>query len=69
MRALVKHTIIIWSEPDLEDLSVEDIARQSTDGEAHCSSHTTQLIEDPTRDPDWEDTEFFGDGDEDEDTE
>lgn len=67
MRQLVKHTIIIWSELELENEEVHVVAAEATNGEAYCSKHETDIVENPENDPDWDGTEFFGvDEDEDE---
>jgi hypothetical protein len=60
-RRLYKTTIVIWSEFDGDDLDVEldDLARDAMTGESYCSKQTSELIEDPTKDPDWDGTEFF----------
>ena len=67
-RPLVKHTIVIWTELELEDGEVDFLGQQAVNGEAHCASHEAKVVDDPTRDPDWDGTEFFGtvDGEEDE---
>lgn len=68
MRSLVKHTIVIWSEEDMQNEDIATIAAEATSGDAYCVSHETEVVEDPTRDPDWDGPEFFGidDGEEDE---
>lgn len=60
MRPLLKHTIVIWSELELNPVSIEDLASEATDGAAYCSVQRAQRIEDPSHDPDWDGTEFFG---------
>jgi hypothetical protein len=63
---LYKTTITIWSKfnPEDEGLELEDLARDATSGSSYCSKFNTDLMEDPTADPDWDGTEFFWDGDE-----
>lgn len=64
-RPLYKTTIVIWSEWDPvaraevteHDLSV--LAREAEQGDAYCSVKKTERVEDPSRDPDWDGTEFF----------
>lgn len=60
---LFKTTIVIWSEYDTSAIELEDLAREATSGEAHCSSSNSELVEDPKGDPDWDGTEFFDEGD------
>jgi len=62
MRSLFKTTIVIWSEYDSEAGHVElaDLALDATDGQSYCSSMTKTKVEDPSKDPDWDGTEFFG---------
>lgn len=61
MKQLFKTTIVIWSEYDPEgQRELMDIARDATDGQSYCSRMTRDKIEDPSKDPDWDGTEFFG---------
>jgi len=59
---LFKTTVVIWSEynPEENGTELEDLARDATDGESYCSKQTCLKVEDPTKDPDWDGTEFFG---------
>jgi len=68
MKHLFKTTIVIWSEYDT-DMRVElvDLAREAVSGDSYCSKMSCVEVEDPQKDPDWDDTEFFNIGDEDED--
>lgn len=70
MKKLFKTTIIIWSEYDGDEDAIVDLAQAAMDGEVYCSKQESQLIADPSTDPDWDGTEFFGDlEEEDEDSE
>jgi hypothetical protein len=75
MKKLYKTVIVIWSENDpgqateatvdprydaLPALALE----AATGATAYCSKMDVALIEDPTKDPDWDGTEFFGSADE-----
>lgn len=60
MPALYKTTIVIWSEFDPEPYDLADLAREAEDGDAYCSAQVRELVADPTLDPDWDGTEFFG---------
>jgi hypothetical protein len=60
-KKLYKTTIIIWSEYDPTfKIEVDELARDAMSGESYCSKQDTEEIEDPTKDPDWDGTEFFG---------
>lgn len=61
MRKLFKHVIVIWSEVDKSGYELEDLARDAVRGESHYSKYECELVEDPSKDPDWDGTEFFGD--------
>lgn len=61
---LYKTTIVIWSEYPTNNVSIEDLAREATRGDAYCSSQRCEGVSDPSKFPD---TEFFGDPEEDED--
>lgn len=67
MRQLVKHTIVIWSELELKNEEVQVIAAEAVNGEAYCSKHETEIVENPENDRDWDGTEFFGVDDHDDD--
>lgn len=67
MKKLFKTTIIIWSEYDGDEDAIVDLAQAAMDGEAYCSKQESQLIADPSTDPDWDGTEFFGDLEDEED--
>lgn len=58
---LYKTTIVIWSEynPTFQ-VEIDELARDAVSGESYCSSAETVLVADVTKDPDWDDTEFFG---------
>jgi hypothetical protein len=56
---LYKTTIVIWSEEDPENYELEDLAREATNGSMYCSSVQAKKIENPEKDSDWDDTEFF----------
>lgn len=69
-KSLNKHTIVIWSESELDaGWSLEDLGREADQGAAYCSSHKVEVIDSPTDDPDWDGTEFFGLDEEDEELE
>lgn len=59
MRPLFKHTIVIWSElGQMDDLAT--IGGAADCGEAYCAKYEVDQVEDPSKDPDWDGTEFFG---------
>lgn len=60
MKPLYKSSIVIWSEFEPSNLELESLAREASVGEAYCSRMQSKLIENPTKDPDWDGTEFFG---------
>ena len=68
--ALYKTTIIIWSHfnPDMS-VELEDLVWEATEGSAYCSGQKSELIEDPTQDPQWDGTEFFEEEEEEEEEE
>ena len=68
MRPLIKHTIVIWTEPALQNAELVELAEQAIEGDAYCSKHVTGYTSDPETDPDWDGTEFFGVDEEDEET-
>lgn len=57
---LYKTTAIIWSEFSGEEVELEHLAREATDGEAYCSGYRSERVEKPESDPAWDGTEFFG---------
>lgn len=64
VKPLYKTTIIIWSEYNPEDVELDDIASDATNGESYCTTCTHELVPDPEFDPDWDNTEFFDEPDE-----
>jgi hypothetical protein len=60
LEKLFKTTIVIWSEDDPRDLSLGDLAREAERGSSYCSKSETRSVEEPSKDPDWDGTEFFG---------
>ena len=64
---LWKTTIIIWSEydPSETEMELDEIAEQAIDGNMYCSSIDTREVE-TKRDKDWDGTEFFSMGEEEE---
>jgi hypothetical protein len=62
---LWKTTIVIWSDYDPQQVELADIARDAQEGDAYCSKQTADFIEDVEKDPEWDGTEFFGEGDND----
>lgn len=60
-KKLYKTTIIIWSDFRGDSVSLEDLARDADSGGSYCSKSESCLIEEPTKDADWDGTEFFGD--------
>jgi len=53
-------TIVIWSEDDPTDhCELEDLAFEAAEGAMYCSKQKTMKVEDPSKDPDWDGTEFF----------
>lgn len=62
---LFKTTVVIWSREDPSGIGEPDehlsmLAREAEVGSSYCSRETTERIEDPASDPDWDGTEFFG---------
>jgi len=56
---LYKHTIVIWSElGQMDDLAT--IGGAADCGDAYCAKYEVDQVEDPSKDPDWDGTEFFG---------
>lgn len=61
-KKLFKTTIVIWSEFDPTfKLELNELAQEAMNGNAYCSRMEAVAINDPTNDPDWDGTEFFGD--------
>lgn len=60
-KPLYKTTIVIWSTYNSEEVELDDLAIDATHGAAYCSDYTCVKVEDPAKDPDFPDTEFFGD--------
>lgn len=66
-KPLRKTTIIIWTDPEIipetsiVQYSLEDLAREAISGSAYCSSSIDEIIEEPSKDPSWDATEFFED--------
>jgi len=58
-KPLYKTTVIIWSEYDTSETSLEDLGREATQGDAYCSKSTCDAVQNPKQDPDWDGTEFF----------
>lgn len=58
-RPLHKTTIVIWSESDTSNASIEVLAQMATSGDMYCSKSESEEVEDPACDPDWDGTEFF----------
>ncbi len=56
---LYKTTIILWSEYDTHKLELAELAREATEGNSYCSTVYQEPITDPTKDSDWDGTEFF----------
>ena len=65
MRPLHKTTIVIWSEYDGTTVELSRLAREAEEGDAYCSRSSSQLVESPDWDADWDGTDFFNDEDED----
>jgi hypothetical protein len=61
MKTLYKTTIIIWTEDNPSGMELEDLAREATSGMGYCSYLNTKEIDAPTKDKDWDGTEFFYD--------
>lgn len=66
MKALYKHTIVIWSEESMRGVELSDLAREAESGSAYCAMHEIAHIADPKADPTWDGTEFFDVGADDE---
>ena len=61
-RPLHKTTIVIWSEFAGDLVELERLAREATSGEAYCSRYHSERVLDPSCDPAWDGTDFFGKG-------
>lgn len=59
MKPLFKTTIVIWSDFDPSHCDIECMAHEATQGEAYCSASHVERVEDPSKDKDWDNTEFF----------
>lgn len=62
MKPLYKTTIVIWSEYNGTNVELSTLASQVENGDAYCSVYRSSLIENPSNDPDWDNCEFFDDG-------
>ena len=58
-KPLIKHTIVIWTEPDETTRDIELLAREAVSGGAYCSSHTQEKIDCPMSDDQAPSAEFF----------
>jgi hypothetical protein len=56
---LYKTTITIWSDFDPSEYNLQDLGFQADEGDAYCSNTTTEIVENPADDPQWDGTEFF----------
>ncbi len=63
---LHKTTIVIWTNFNPKDMNIDALAMEAVEGEAYCSVQKTKLVVDPSKDKDWDGTEFFN-ADEDDD--
>lgn len=67
-KPLYKTTIVIWSTDNpTNKMELSELARDAESGNSYCSSMSSQKVEKPENDPDWDGTDFFDDGSEDED--
>lgn len=57
---LWKTTIVIWSDFDPREVEIGNLAREAESGDSYCSKRVDDYIEQPEKDPDWDNTEFFG---------
>ena len=64
MKALYKSTIIIWSDFDPMTVELSQLASEAESGSALCTSFDGSLIEDPSKDDDWDDIDFFDEDEE-----
>lgn len=68
MKRLYKTTIVIWSETDPSGtMEIDEIASEAIDGQFYCSKQRTIRVDEPTTDPDWDQTSFFDKPDDEED--
>jgi hypothetical protein len=58
-RPLFKSTIVIWSDTDPYGSEISALARDAENGDSYCSRNHSELVRDPTSDPDWDGTDFF----------
>jgi hypothetical protein len=59
MRFLFKTTIHVWSEFDPSNVGISRLCLDAEEGCSYCSSMVVVCVEEPEKDPDWVDTEFF----------
>ena len=59
-KPLYKTTIVIWSEFDPATVELSHLAREAESGETYCSKSRSTLVKNPTKDKEWDGTEFFG---------
>lgn len=66
-RPLLKTTIVIWSEPDSgrQAWPAADLAHDADSGDSYCSTKKSEIVQDPSTDPHWDNNSFFDDDDED----
>ncbi len=65
-KPLYKTTIVIWSEDNPHDqYELIDLAQEATDGSMYCSKQKSKYVDDPSKDQDWDGTDFFGNDDDD----
>lgn len=65
MKPLYKTTIVIWTDYEpigFGDDLLSSLACEAEVGDAYCSSCETKQVEEPSSDPNWDGTEFFGVG-------
>lgn len=60
MKSLYKTTIVIWSEFHPDDTEISQLAQEAVNGSAYCSKRNIVRVNDPSKDRDWDGTEFFG---------
>ena len=62
--ALYKTVVVIWTRehPEEQERDLVELAQAAIDGQAYCSRAQTTSIVDPSKDPDWDRTEFFDSG-------
>lgn len=56
---LWKSTIVIWTDYPPSETELDELARDAISGNAYCSKMHYAHVDDPTKDPDWDGTEFF----------